>query len=118
MNVLGLVVDLCVAEGKLFLIEEPENDIHPRALKALMKFICEAAEKNQFIITTHSNIVAKYLGARPDTKFFHVVVGYSNRIPTSKIKEVSNSPDERLGVLESLGYELGDLELWAAWLFT
>ena len=64
MNTLGLVVDLCVAEEKLFLVEEPENDIHPRALKALMKFICERAEKNQFIITTHSNIVAKYLVPR------------------------------------------------------
>src|SRR5579862_7661191 len=49
MNTLGLVVDLCVADGKLFLVEEPENDIHPQALKALMKFICERAEKNQFI---------------------------------------------------------------------
>ena len=35
-NIVGLLVDLCLAENKLFLIEEPENDIHPKALKGLL----------------------------------------------------------------------------------
>ena len=117
MNILGLLADLCVADGKLFLLEEPENDIHPRALKSLMKFICERAESNQLIVTTHSNIVAKCLGARSDTKLFHTTITYPNRVPTSEIKEVGNSSEARLAVLEGLGYEPSDVDLWDAWLF-
>jgi hypothetical protein len=32
----GLITDLCIADGNLFLIEEPEDDIHPEGLKALL----------------------------------------------------------------------------------
>ena len=32
-NLLGLIVDLCIAENQIFLIEEPENDIHPKTFK-------------------------------------------------------------------------------------
>src|SRR5262249_823807 len=56
-NLLGLIVSLCLAEDRLFLIEEPENDVHPRALKALLDFIVDRSEANQFIVSTHSNIV-------------------------------------------------------------
>ncbi|MFH1852975.1 MAG: AAA family ATPase [Candidatus Neomarinimicrobiota bacterium] len=41
VNILGLITDLCVAENKIFLIEEPENDIHPKALKLLLDLIIE-----------------------------------------------------------------------------
>jgi AAA15 family ATPase/GTPase len=44
-NLLGLIVDLCVAKDKLFVIEEPENDIHPKALKKLLELI-ERKSKN------------------------------------------------------------------------
>ncbi|WP_414513473.1 ATP-dependent nuclease [Nostoc sp. PCC 9305] len=59
VNILGLILDLCMAKDQLFLIEEPENDIHPKALKKLLNFILEKSKTNQFIITTHSNIVLK-----------------------------------------------------------
>ena len=36
-NLLGLIVNLCMAKNKLFLIEELENDIHPRALKSFTR---------------------------------------------------------------------------------
>jgi predicted ATPase len=29
MNILGLIVHLAIAENRLFLVEEPENDVHP-----------------------------------------------------------------------------------------
>jgi AAA15 family ATPase/GTPase len=44
-NLLPLIVNLCVADGNLFLLEEPENDIHPTALKALLELILAKAEK-------------------------------------------------------------------------
>lgn len=115
-NLLGLIVDLCMAENKLFLIEEPENDIHPKALKKLLNLIAEKSVNNQFIITTHSNIVAKYLGALPDSKLFSVSMDFENRIPTSHIEEIPNTSEARRNVLEELGYDFFDFDLWSAWL--
>jgi AAA15 family ATPase/GTPase len=115
-NLLGLIVDLCMAENQLFLIEEPENDIHPKALKKILTLIKEKSVNNQFIVTTHSNIVAKYLGASPYSKLFSVFMEFENRLPTSHIKEVDNTPEARRKVLEELGYEFFDFDLWSAWL--
>lgn len=117
VNSLGLIVDLCIAEDKLFLIEEPENDVHPKALKSLLRFLVEKSQNNQFIVTTHSNIVTKYLGAQKDGKVFSVemVFSESDRLPISTIKEVED-PEERRKILEDLGYELTDLDLWNGWL--
>lgn len=120
-NIVGLITDLCVSENKIFLIEEPENDIHPTALKALLKFIIEKSETNQFFISTHSNIVMKYLGGVKDTKIFNVVSELSDKsrpkLFVSTMNEVSTNPEERKQILESLGYEFNDFGLWSAWLF-
>jgi len=116
-NILGLIADLCISENKLFLIEEPENDIHPKALKGLLRLIAKKSENNQFIITTHSNIVAKYLGAQKYAKIFSVEMNFKEGIPTSTINEIGHSPVDRIAVLESLGYELYDFDLWQGWLF-
>jgi hypothetical protein len=116
VNLVGLIVDLCVAENKLFLIEEPENDVHPKALKKLLKLIAEKSENNQFIVTTHSNIVVKYLGAQLDSRLFRVTMDFEDKIPTSNIEVVDNSPEARLRVLEELGYDFFDVDIWSAWL--
>jgi AAA15 family ATPase/GTPase len=115
-NILGLIIDLCVSKNKLFLIEEPENDIHPKALKKLLKFIVDKSESNQFIITTHSNIVLKYLGSAQASKIFQVKMNFLNKVPTSIITEIDNSPSARREILEDLGYELFDFDIWDAWL--
>jgi len=115
-NIVGLVVDLCIAEDKLFLIEEPENDIHPKALKGLLSLIREKSETNQFIVTTHSHIVTKYLGSNPNSKVFEVKVSFENRIPSSEIEEVASDVESRRRLLESLGYELIDVDMWESWL--
>ncbi|MTJ15281.1 ATP-binding protein [Anabaena sp. UHCC 0187] len=117
-NILGLILDLCIAdnENKLFLIEEPENDIHPKALKKLLDFIIEKSKTNQFIITTHSNIVLKYLGSAPESKVFQVKMDFVNKVPTSTITEINNTHQSRKEILEDLGYELFDFDIWDTWL--
>ncbi len=115
-NILGLIVDLCVAEDKLFLIEELENDIHPKALKGLLNLIIKKSESNQFIVSTHSNIVTKYLGAPESSRIFSLEMELKNRIPKTSIKRVNDTPEARIKVLEDLGYELYDFELWQAYL--
>jgi predicted ATPase len=117
VDLLGLIVDLCVAENKLFIIEEPENDIHPKALKSLLELIVEKSQNNQFIIATHSNIVTKYLGAQSESKIFNIKMTFIEKIPTSTIEEVGESSQERLKIMEQLGYEFFDFDLWNGWLF-
>lgn len=121
VNILGLITDLCVAQDKIFLIEEPENDIHPKALKSLLEFIIEKSNSNQFFISTHSNIVMKYLGSVKDSKIFNVTnnLQHSNRekIFVSDLIEVSEKPEDRRIILEELGYEFFDFDLWKGWLF-
>lgn len=120
-NIIGLITDLCVAEGKVFLIEEPENDIHPTALKSLLNFIIEKSNSNQFFISTHSNIVMKYLGGSEDSKIFNISSELSDsqrpNLYISNLTEVPNNVEDRKAVLENLGYEFNDFGLWSAWLF-
>src|SRR5260370_4084914 len=117
-NLLGLIVNLCLAEQQLFLIEEIENDVHPLALKKLLQLVARKAENNQFAISTHSNIVTRYLGIVPESKIHEITIApytKSNSLPTSTYKKVK-TPEERIAALESLGYELIDVEIWDGWL--
>src|SRR5260221_4527726 len=50
---LSLLLGLSGAQDKLFIIEEPEDDLHPLALKALLDAITESSAQNQFLISTH-----------------------------------------------------------------
>jgi len=118
-NVLGLIVRLCYADpNKLFLIEEPENDLHPKALKELMKLIITKSEVQQFVITTHSNMVVRYLGSVEKSKIFEVTPREKEQnVFTSAVKEISRSIGDRRELLERLGYESVDFEKWEGWLF-
>jgi AAA15 family ATPase/GTPase len=120
-NILGLITDLCVSDERIFLIEEPENDIHPKALKALLKLIIEKSNSNQFFVSTHSNIVMKYLGGAENAKIFNIKNelkdGQRPNLFVSELKEVSDNPEERRQILEDLGYDFFDFDLWKGWLF-
>lgn len=119
-NMLGLIVDLCVAEDKIFLIEELENDLHPKALKGLLDLIISKSETNQFFISTHSNIVLKNLGGVDNTKVFKVCNDNNDEVLTkmhlSHMKEVLGAEERQL-ILEELGYESSDFDRWDYWLF-
>ena len=75
-SLVALITDLCVADGKLFLLEEPENDVHPQALKALLKAMVDSASRNQFLVTTHSHIVTRYLGSASESAIFSVTAEF------------------------------------------
>jgi AAA domain, putative AbiEii toxin, Type IV TA system len=118
VNVLTLLAHLSSATGKLFLIEEIENDLHPGALKALLEIIIERSGSNQFIISTHNNIVVKYLGTVPNTKLFSIAMEQDSatKIPISSCKPISDKPEDRIQLLENLGYEPFDFYLWKGYL--
>ena len=120
INILGLIVELCLAENQIFLIEEPENDIHPRALKELLQLMIKKSNTNQFFISTHSNIVTKILGTVKDSKIFQLNMEFESpqkKLPLSKITELQNDPENRRKVLQDLGYEFTDFDLYEGWLF-
>lgn len=115
-SLVGLIVDLCVAEGKVFLVEEPENDLHPKALKALLDLMARKAQTNQFVVSTHSNIVARHLGALPDARLFRVDQDPGDPMATSTVRYLGNDPAARIEALADLGYELYDFDLFDGWL--
>lgn len=119
-QMLGLITQLCMADGHVFLVEELENDVHPEGLKALLRLIEERSGRNQFIISTHSNIVVRHLGAVPSTVIYSVSSGIeargSTRLPTTTFSAISHDVTERVRLLNSLGYELSDFDLYDGWL--
>lgn len=115
-NIAGFLAELVFSERKLFLIEELENDLHPQALKALLDLILEKSQTNQFVISTHSNIVVKHLGGAPGAKVFRVSQVAGTPVPTATMEEVTNTPEARLKLLRELGYDLADFDLNEGWL--
>lgn len=120
VNILGLIVMLLTEDRKLYLIEELENDIHPKALKKLLDLILEKSKQNQFVISTHSNIVVKYLGI-DSSKIFHLQwKPYEqvpdDNLPTTSIEELKNDPIEKMKLLEELGYDVFDFDLYKSYL--
>lgn len=115
-NILGLIVELCIASGKVFLIEELENDLHPEALKALLSLIISKSNSNQFIISTHSNIVVRHLGVVTGTRIYSLSMQFENKLPTTIVTPVTDSELSRQTVLKDLGYEAFDFGLWRGYL--
>jgi len=115
LSLVGILTSLANAEGRCFLIEEPENDLHPRALKQVLDLIIASSATNQFIVTTHSPTVLSYLGGLSEAKVISVTKS-NDRTPTSTFQMVPDDPSERLSVMRDLGFELSDVDLVDAWL--
>ncbi|MGP1718236.1 MAG: ATP-dependent nuclease [Methylophilus sp.] len=115
-NIAALLISLAESRGKLFLIEEPENDLHPKALKALLDLIIESSNHNQFVISTHSNIVVRHLASVEGSKLYNVKTE-PDVLPTkATIELVPQTVEARMAVLNDLGYSFSDFELWDGWL--
>ncbi len=117
-QILALTADLLRARDKVFVIEELENDLHPKAIRALLDLVIESARErsNQFFISTHSNVVLRHLASESDTKVFRTSLRIENSLPTADADEVPNTPEARRELLEELGYELFDAGLYEGYL--
>jgi hypothetical protein len=113
-SIVGLLIELVTARGKVFLIEEPENDLHPSALKALLEVILSSSKDNQFIVSTHSNIVVQYLGGESGS--ICEVTPIAGEVPTSSVRQIADTSAARTEVLRNLGYALSDFDLWDGWI--
>jgi predicted ATP-dependent endonuclease of OLD family len=113
-SIVALLIELVTACGKVFLIEEPENDLHPSALKALLEIILSTSDRNQFIVSTHSNIVLQYLGGESGS--IYEITPVPGEIPTSSAVKIADTSAARTAVLRKLGYALSDFDLWDGWI--
>jgi len=116
-ELVGSMVELCSERGKIFVLEEPETNLHPRGLRALLGMIRSSAADNQFIIATHSNIVVRELASDHDAKVFRVYRDEEAPTAASKVEEILKTQAARRDLLRELGYEFADLELHDGWLF-
>lgn len=115
MQMVGMVADMLLNDNKVFLIEEPENDIHPKALRVLCDIILERSKCNQFIISTHSSTIIQGLGVGSDSELYKFNCELVNRLPvTTVISDVRGV--DRLDVLADLGYSLSDFGLWEGYI--
>jgi hypothetical protein len=115
-NAVTLLSCLASATEKVFLIEEPETDLHPESLKRLLRQVVACSQSNQVFVTTHSHVVLRYLGGEPETRIFRVTAERSGSLWTSAIRDVPPTQVERGELLAHLGYELSDFDLYDAWL--
>ena len=114
-EMVGLIVELCTERDRVFIIEEPEANLHPEALKALLNLVRTAAEHNQIIIATHSNVVLRELGDK--AKLFRVYNDSTDVRAPSHVQEVGTDLISRSELLAELGYTFADYNLYEAWLF-
>jgi predicted ATPase len=116
-HAVGLIVELLAARNNVFLIEEIENDLHPTALRSLLDLVAESARSgNQFIISTHSNVVLRTLGSIEKTRIYQTrAIGDELPLECS-VSKVHNDHAARRQLLRSLGYDLSDYDLYDAWL--
>lgn len=115
-NIAYMLACIATSKNKLFLIEEPENDLHPSALKALLDLIIESSKENQFVISTHSNIVVQHLCGIADSQLLKIYSPESTPPSKAIIKVVPETPEARIAVLHELGYSFADFDLWDGWL--
>jgi hypothetical protein len=89
---------------------------YTHALKALLDLIEQSASRNQFLISTHSNIVVRHLGAIPDSHLFYVHAEPGVLPPTATVQPVDHTTEARIAALRDLGYRFSDFDLWDDWL--
>ena len=98
---LCLLVILCEPNPPpLICLEEPELGLHPDILPGLGDLLCEASERCQLIVTTHSDILVDKLTDSPDS-----VVVCEKHEGQTRLQRLDK--DELAGWLER--YSLGDL---------
>lgn len=89
------------SDSSLVGIEEPENHVHPSALKGLAEYLREASERVQIIVTTHSPVL---LDCLPQPEEVSVV----KRTADGTSITAEKNPEGVRKALEESGFSLGE----------
>jgi len=90
------------AGSNLIGIEEPENHVHPTALKGFAEYLLKAKDRVQILVTTHSPLLLDFLD-KPEAVY---VVRHTDQAGTLVSRE-SNAQAVRKALEES-GFSLGE----------
>ncbi|MFZ4797434.1 MAG: AAA family ATPase [Bacteroidia bacterium] len=82
--IIALITKILTSKNNLFLIEEPENSTHPKALIDLLFFLKSFSENVQFIITSHSIAILN------KTKIEEIIASSINENGQSELFNVSS----------------------------
>ncbi|HZK68117.1 MAG TPA: AAA family ATPase, partial [Paludibacter sp.] len=85
--IIALITKILSTKNHLFLIEEPENSTHPKALIDLISFLKSFSENTQFIITSHSIAILN------KTKIEDIIVSSINENGQSEFYNISDRKD-------------------------
>lgn len=85
--IIALITKVLSSNNDIFLIEEPENSTHPRALIDLFSFLKSFSEHKQFIITSHSIAILN------KTKTDNIIVSSVNENGLSTFYNVADKTD-------------------------
>jgi hypothetical protein len=80
-----------------------------------LELIVESSANNQFVVSTHSAIVLRVLGASQGAQIVKVELS-EDPLPISSYSSVPATSESRLAVLRELGYEFSDFDLYDVWL--
>lgn len=85
-------------------------------MKALLDLVIDSAKENQFVVSTHSNVVVRHLGAAEGSLLYHVDAERGTLPPRATVAAVPRIAQARLELLRDLGYTFSDFDLWEGWL--
>ncbi len=87
--VIALVTKILSSFHDIFLIEEPENSLHPKALASLVEFMASFEGEKQFILTTHSETLIN--SVKPE----NVMVAKTRENGLSEMSNIANAKEMR-----------------------
>lgn len=99
------------SEGKVFLLEEPEAYLHPKAISDFMILLQHIAEKNTILISTHNPVVLNSMSVGDVTLMTIDENYFAQTIPVLKISSATKALDRGLisfGDLLQTDFELED----------
>jgi hypothetical protein len=98
----------------VLLLEEPENDLHPEALRELLSIILESVDEHgyQVVVSTHSDLVLRTLGSASGAVVYQTCLSYSETgLPTTTYTHLDSAIDRRQA-LADLGYDVSHPVGW------
>jgi predicted ATPase len=85
--IIALITKILITDSDIYLIEEPENSLHPQALIDLINFFRSYEEAKQFIIASHS--IAVINKVKPED----TIIAQCKENGLSQLKRVENSTE-------------------------
>lgn len=102
LQMLVLLCNIAQAEpGSLVAIDEPENSLHPYAVRSFLRFLSTWAKKNQLIVilTTHSTVLLDQFNDKPSQVYILASKSEKVPVPLNEFKDPNWLSRFRIGEL-------------------